>query len=439
MSSRPELRVIEGRARPTPGIAPAAELMALGVGLTLTFALMSRLPSWYQGLFALAFGFYALAMLRLRRYAAIPRVGLTVFAVALAIRIAVLPVAPSLSGDIYRYVWEGRVVIHGGDPYRQSPLDPALVPLRDREIFPFVNHKELSTIYPPLAMAEFAAMAAVSPTIGAFKLCVVLHDLAVVLLLLAWARSRGSSTITVLAYAWNPLMVVEYAGSGHHDPTALAWLVLAFLLAESRPTWSAVALATGALIRLAPLLALPFLFARWNGRARLLCVTLLAAGLGLYWVETRASASGLGAYWHTWRNNELIFYYLERWTGHFETARVLGIACVGAALAWAAWRRWSPPDATRLAMRTSLLTSPVLHPWYLGWALLFEPLGPSAPWLLLSLTAILNYGVFELPAAGRGFHLPLEWRWVEYGVPLLAALALSVWHRARSRNNEGGT
>src|SRR5262245_50995840 len=111
----PELRVIRGRGRRSVG--PAFELVALGAGLTLTMALLARLPSWYhalgtfQSLVAVAFAFYGLALLSLRRVADLPGVGLAVFAVALAARVALLPVHPSLSGDAFRYVWEGRAVV----------------------------------------------------------------------------------------------------------------------------------------------------------------------------------------------------------------------------------------------------------------------------------------------------------------------------------------
>ena len=81
----------------------------------------------------------------------------------------------------------------GGNPYRQSPLDPALAPLRDAVIYPRINHKELSTIYPPLAEAGFALVARVVPTVWGFKLWVVLHDLALVAVLAWWARRRGGS------------------------------------------------------------------------------------------------------------------------------------------------------------------------------------------------------------------------------------------------------
>ena len=173
MERRPPLRLVEGTPRPL-SIAPALEFAAIGAGLALVVVLLGRLPSWFrnlgtfQSLFALAFAFYALALLRIRRYERLPRAGWAVLAVAVAARLALLPAAPSLSGDLYRYVWEGRVIVHGGNPYRENPDDPRLAPLRDRIIHPNINHRDLATIYPPLAEAGFALVAWISPTVLAF-------------------------------------------------------------------------------------------------------------------------------------------------------------------------------------------------------------------------------------------------------------------------------
>jgi hypothetical protein len=82
--------------------------------------------------------------------------------------------------------------------------------------------------------------------------------------------------------------------------------------------------------------------------------------------------------------------------------------------------------------QAALLVSPVLHPWYLGWVLLYEQLQISWPWIVLSGTVVLNYGVLSPPAEGGAFHLPLAWRAVEYGVPALVAVAMA-WHRRARR------
>ena len=454
---RPPLRLVpRGREDALPAMAQAPdlraarELTAAGTGLVLTFVLMARLGSWtralgtFQSLYAIGFVFFALALARLGTRV-VPRAGLIVFAVAVAARLALLPVTPTLSDDVYRYVWEGKVAAHGGDPWRQGPNDPSLAHLRDRTIHPRINHPELAAIYPPVAIAGFAVVAALSPTVAAMKGWVILNDLALVLVLLAWAGRRRLGAQAVIAYAWNPLVVVEYAGSGHYDPAAIVWLAAAFLWAERRPALSALSLAIGVLTRLAPLAALPFLMVRWPWRARVVALVPIALGLVWFWSRTRGADSGLGAYWRTWSNNELAFAYLSRVAGDPAMARGMALALGAALVAFLAWRGRDPATATRTTMRVGFLLSPVAHPWYLGWILALEPIArsvpaaswaPSAPWLLLSLTAVLSYGVLAPPAEGSGFHLPLAWRWVEYGLPLLLAIAIGA-ARWRSRGHAG--
>lgn len=439
--SRPPLRVVEGGGRPRPPLAPALELGAVGLGLCLTVALLAALPGWhaklgtFQAVYAVAFGFSVLPLLRMKRYSDVPHAAWIVVGVALATRLALLPVTPSLSDDIHRYVWEGRVIVEGGNPYVSAPEDPSLAPLRDEAIYPGVNHKHLATIYPPVAEGGFALVAAVSPTVLAMKTWVVLHDMALVIVLLLMLRRRRLGVIPLVAYAWNPLVLVEFAGTGHNDPTAMLWLAVAFHLMTRRPTLSAIALAAGALVKLVPLLALPFLFREWTWRARATCIGLLTVGLGSFWVLTRGSNSGLRAYADTWRNNELVFHYLERWTGDFGLARGLVAVAVAALILIALWKAWETVQASRLVVRVATVIAPVVHPWYLGWMLMFEPLAPSAPWLLLSLTTILNYGWLATPPEGTAFHLPVGGRWVEYGLPVLLGVVLAAgrWVRGRKR------
>src|ERR1051325_3433656 len=52
---------------------------------------------------------------------------------ALAFRLTLLPLYPSLSDDLYRYRWEGRAQRAGYNPYLARPDDPALAGLLERE------------------------------------------------------------------------------------------------------------------------------------------------------------------------------------------------------------------------------------------------------------------------------------------------------------------
>ncbi len=424
-------------AEPPAAFRRGVEFALLGAGITLVATWLAAIPDWraelgvFQAAYALAFLLFGVAVLRLSRYETLPHVVPVLIAVAIACRLILLTAPPTLSDDVYRYLWEGRVLLHGGNPWRWPPADPSFAPLRDSVIHPRINHPELSAIYPPLGVAGYALVAAIQPTVLAAKLWVLLHEVVLIAASMAALRAAGLPAARVLIYAWCPLGLVEYAGTGHNDPVAMAWLALALATAGRRPSLSATCLVAGTMVKLVPLIALPFLWRTWPVRARALATVGLAAGLGAYAIVTRSATSGLAAYWQRWRNNESVFGLLESATGRFDVARTLALVAVAAVMFWT-WRRHDTASrSVQWGLRALLITSPVLHPWYLGWNLMFEPWSRSAPWLLLSLLAVLNYGVLQTPFEGNRFHLSWAWRALEYGLPLALAVGLGAMRRTR--------
>ena len=138
-----------------------------------------------------------------------------ILAVAAVLRLLALPLTPSLSDDVYRYLWDGRVAGSGANPYLLTPEDESLAGLRD-DLWSRTAHRDVATVYPPLALGMFAAAAALPEPLPTYKLALAAVDLAGCALLLALARRRGRG-LAALAYVWNPLLVVEGAGMGHVD------------------------------------------------------------------------------------------------------------------------------------------------------------------------------------------------------------------------------
>src|SRR5262249_61480361 len=74
-----------------------------------------------------------------------------------------------------------------------------------------------------------------------------------VMLLLAWMfRSERDRTFRLAVYAWNPLVIVEFAGSGHNDVLALLGIVCGLALVRNRPTIAAVPVALAAMAKVFP-------------------------------------------------------------------------------------------------------------------------------------------------------------------------------------------
>jgi hypothetical protein len=177
----------------------ALPLIVAHAGLLLTWNLAARPVAF---LLWCAFAFLALiwAAHRLAAIDAAKTVG--ILSVAVLLRLLLLPLPPSLSDDIYRYVWDGRVVNAGHDPYRLAPEDPTLEPLRD-ELWRKLPHREVPTVYPPLAMGLFSIAARASAPIPTLKLALVLFDLVGCALLLRIAANYGIARERVIWYAWN--------------------------------------------------------------------------------------------------------------------------------------------------------------------------------------------------------------------------------------------
>ena len=114
---------------------------------------------------------------------------LIVLLAAVAFRVTLLPLPPSLSNDLYRYVWEGNIQLSGHNPYLSLPADPALETLRTDHYHRFPG-KEVPTAYGPTTQLLFRLTAALGGVL-AFKLASVVFDLGTLLLLMGILTSRG--------------------------------------------------------------------------------------------------------------------------------------------------------------------------------------------------------------------------------------------------------
>src|SRR5205823_7439014 len=169
---------------------------------------------------------------------------------------------PTLSEDLYRYLWDGRLTAHGVNPFPHAPSDPALTPYRNG-ILRQLNHSDVPTIYPPAAQILFAATAAVSETPVAWKLLLLALESMSILSLLRLLRHRGFAPERLLLYYWNPLVLVESFGSGHVDLAAAAFLLLSLALYEERRRARAgIAFALAFLTKLIPALLIPYFLRR---------------------------------------------------------------------------------------------------------------------------------------------------------------------------------
>lgn len=376
------------------------------------------------------------------------RCGGAVLLVALLLRLPLLALPPALSDDVLRYVWDGRVVNAGENPYRLAPEAAELAPLRD-ELWQRLPHRDVPTVYPPLALGTFSIAARTPVPVLVFKTLVTLADLAACALLLALARRRGLPDARAAWYAWSPLVALETAGMGHVDALALAPTIAAVLWLTPRRDGertgpaatlaSAAALAAGALAKLAPVAALP-LAVRASGRPlryAAVALLLIAAVLAPVALSVGGVPPGLLTYGVSWEFNGPLHEPLQRLldaagaprlaarlldvaekvTGRYElldpvypylyphllAKLLLTLGMVAAVVVSVRVR--DPVRGCLLLFGGLLLCSATVYPWYLLWVLPWAALERSRPWLLAAALAPLAY----LPQLADVRLFPVVW------------------------------
>jgi alpha-1,6-mannosyltransferase len=353
---------------------------------------------------------------------------------AVSWRVAIIPAAPLLSDDVYRYLWDGRVQRFGYNPYESTPNDPELAHLHGeytRRIDP--SSAALPTIYPPAAELFFRAVNSLSDSVIALVIAVVVCDLFTILLLWYWLTTTGRSPWWVLAYAWHPLVAIEGAGGGHIDLVGTFLVVAAgFALSRHRRLIAASVLAAAFAIKFLPIVLTPLFWKRVNLKDGVAALGLVGL-VYLPFLDTGFSlpVGSLGTYLASWRFNGPIFGILAPRIGAL-TVSVIAVT-VGLVVAAVARKTMTVDDPSAWAwpMAASLLLMPVVYPWYLVWLtpfLITRRVWPLTAWTLVS---ILTYVVWSSQLAGTGWVLPDWVVAVEYG--LIVVVALWVWSRGTER------
>jgi hypothetical protein len=413
-----------------PGLVVCGAVLSACVAAWAALGDLTATIHAHLALYVVAFAAYVVALRQARGLSA---GGLRAALVAAVVWRAVLALSPPLlSDDVYRTAWEGRIQVHGHNPYewRNRPESDRLAHLRDA-VWQRVNHKEYTAIYPPLWQLAARVVMTVHDSVAAMKLFLVGSELATLAALAALLRRRGHPRERLLVMAWSPLALVEIAGCGHNDIFAVLFLAWSLWWLESgRPLASAVAAALGAQAKMLPGLVA----ASWARRYRVAHV--LAAALvvlALFWPYRWAGPGlwmSLAKYGQFWRFNESLFAVAAALTGSHDLAVRLCLAVLAAISAALAIRRTDPTTAGMVVVTCWLVLMPNVLPSYAVWLLPWLVLRDAPPLLLFTATVQLAYLVYPAWTAGEPWKVGWGIRALEY-LPCLALAAAGLF-RARA-------
>ncbi len=257
--------------------SPSFFLAALGLGSLVPYLYALQLQDLrqhtaeFEVAFFAAFVLYAgVTVLALRLGTFSSRALLASFALATAMQVMLIFTPPTLSDDMYRYVWDGRVQAQGISPYRYPPAARELEALRDAPVWRFINRKNAVTVYPPGAELAYALAWRIRPdSVRWFQMVMALGGLLTGGLLVGLLRAMGRSAARVLIYLWSPLLAFETAHAAHVDGLMLPLLVGAWWArVRERDGLVGVLLGLATAIKVYPAILLPALWRPRHAQGR---------------------------------------------------------------------------------------------------------------------------------------------------------------------------
>ena len=349
---------------------------------------------------------------------------------AIIFRLCLIPSDPAvLSKDMYRYIWDGRVQQNGINPYLYPPQAAELKNLRDNRIFPNINRKDYSTIYPAGAQIFFRIFYVLAGnSVTAFKGFMVFFDSLTLLVLIALLRAYGLKASRIIIYAWNPLVIFEIAYSGHLEGlTVFLMATSLYLYAIQKKIPAIIMLALATAVKLYPALLLAAFLNRgdrikgiitFSATIMLLYLPFMGAGakisgfLPLY-LQNPYESFNLGLKHLLMRLIPGLDYYL------LSLMFIIALVIAGLVVLLKDKESLAVIRYAYILVGSLMILMPAsLHPWYVILIIPFLVIYPNPAWLIFTSTVTLSYLKYTSP---QGI-MPTWILLIEY-LPLFTLLA----------------
>lgn len=339
----------------------------------------------------------------------------TLVGIAILFRLTFLFSVPNLSQDFYRFIWDGRMLLNGFNPYLSLPetfIQQNLKPIAEASVL-YDGMGALNgshyTNYPPLNQLCFfiAALFASKSIFGSvivLRLLIILADIGILYFGKKLLEKLHLPIKNIFWYVLNPFIIIEMTGNLHFESVMLFFLVWAlYKLHQQKWIFAAILIACSVSVKLIPLLFLP-LFFKWfiknkTNKKRIpnfseikklfffysiiLGITLLLF-LPFYSSELVANYSNSVGLW--FRNFEFnaSFYYIFREIGYlfrgYNEIAIIGKISPFLTILFLIYLTFFKKNKNIIQLTTTMLfalcfyyfTATTVHPWYLATPLILS-------------------------------------------------------------------
>ncbi|MGJ8590968.1 MAG: mannosyltransferase [Aquaticitalea sp.] len=356
-------------------------------------------------------------------------------AAALIFRLIFLFAIPNLSQDFYRFIWDGRMILQGINPYLFTPesfINTGEFPvLQAQELYKGMGDLNGShyTNYPPIKQLVFAiaSLFAGKSIIGSaivFRVFIIAADFGTLYFGKKLLEKFKLPAHNIFWYVLNPFIIIEMTGSLHFEGIMIFFLVFSlYLLKSGKWKFAAVIFALSVSVKLIPLLFLP-LFYQWFkkqeagfykliGFYSIIGLTTFLLFLPFLSSEFIANYSQTVALWFGRFEFNASLYYIARAVGYAITGyneigiigKFIPVFVMVSVILMTLFRKNStmPQLISAMLLMATIyyFTSTTIHPWYLATPVILSvftnykfPLVWSFM-IILSYLAYANSGTYE--------------------------------------------
>ncbi len=319
--------------------------------------------------------------------------------IGIGLRVLLIFSTPALSDDVYRYLWDGRMLANGIHPFANVPefffSNKILPTVLNQELYALLNSPPYFTIYPPVAQGVFwlaAKLASNNIFVGiiVIRFFIISAEIGSIILFKKLLEKFNLPSKNILLYVLNPLVILELSGNVHLEAIMIFFLLLTlYFLAINRTSLSAVAFAFAVCSKLIPLIFLPVILFSLKSLKNsirytvIVALTCLILFIPLFdWDIISGFNQSFSYYFQKFEFNASVYYLVREW-GFWKYGYNI-VQTVG---------------------------------WKLG-------LVSTAGILLYSLSSQF---VFHNKPTSNTQQLPVDWLWI-YGIYLLFTTILHPWY-----------
>ncbi len=316
------------------------------------------------------------------------------------LRIGVLFVQPTGSDDYTRYVWDGKVLAYGINPYQYAPADEELLNLHSENLPRLVKFPEIKTVYPPLSVTLFYIGYLIGgESFWGIKILLLFFELLTFLGLFLILKELKLPQKNILIYVLAPLPIFHLFIDAHVDGFGLTLFIFSILFyLKKKKILSSVFIGLSICIKPLGLILFPIIFLLENGiKAKIKIIIIPLVVCLIIYLPFAFSVNVFEAlinYTANWTFNGFAFEILNSFLSDNQKARLIcGILFL---LVYIPIIFSHKNFLSKIYLTVFLLFifSPIVHPWYVIWLAVLLPFIPQ--WSGILYTTLISLTVFTI-------------------------------------------